>query len=107
MARCVIPFDLNKLDRQANGKTETVNDFEKGKLIKVAISTDIDDSHVDNICASSNNGTLLPYPGDCSRFIFCMRNQVLSLFCPEGYQFSPRYARCERPSIAECAGLSR
>ncbi|XP_036327532.1 uncharacterized protein LOC118740145 [Rhagoletis pomonella] len=107
MARCVIPFDLNKLDRQPNGKTETVNDFEKGKLTKVAISTDIDDSHVDNICASSNDGTLLPYAGDCTRFIFCMRGQVLSLFCPEGYHFSPRNAHCEWPSIAECAGLSR
>ncbi|XP_011177276.1 probable chitinase 10 [Zeugodacus cucurbitae] len=61
-----------------------------------------DSSKMDKICAMTTNGTLFPYPGDCSRFIFCMNNQVLTLICPEGHHFSLRYGRCEWPSIAKC-----
>lgn len=61
-----------------------------------------DSRKMDIICAKSPNGTLFPFPGDCSRFIFCMNHQVLTLICPEGHHFSLRYGLCEWSSVAKC-----
>ncbi|XP_053954468.1 probable chitinase 10 isoform X1 [Anastrepha ludens] len=104
MAQCVIPFD-NKQEMPAN-KRKVINYSKEASLDTGIIKADTDYSNVEDICATSSDGTVFPYPGDCGRFIFCVHHQVLTLICPEGYHFSRRNGRCEWPAVAECRTLS-
>ncbi|XP_067646175.1 probable chitinase 10 [Eurosta solidaginis] len=103
IAQCIKP--LKKLDQresQINTKTPD-NDIKAISFVNTFVSANTDSMNIDNICATSADGTIFSYPGDCRRFILCVNRHILTMFCPVGHHYSQQYERCEWPSIAKCA----
>ncbi|XP_055857132.1 peritrophin-1-like [Episyrphus balteatus] len=46
--------------------------------------------------------TLLPYQGDCTKFLKCSYGLAYTLSCPRNLHWSKTYNRCESPRIAQC-----
>lgn len=53
-------------------------------------------------CAGVEDGVLVPYPNDCTKFIQCYYQNPLILNCAEGQEFSPLLKRCMAAWYANC-----
>lgn len=53
-------------------------------------------------CAGVEEGVLVPYPNDCTKFLQCYSPNPLIFNCAEGQEFSPSLKRCMAPWYANC-----
>ncbi|EDS30448.1 conserved hypothetical protein [Culex quinquefasciatus] len=63
------------------------------------------DCPLDYRCPAFDNPwdpTLLPHPGDCTKFIKCENRRGCVRSCPEGLHWSVAHNRCEWPNVAGC-----
>ncbi|EDS30450.1 conserved hypothetical protein [Culex quinquefasciatus] len=63
------------------------------------------DCPLDYRCPAFDNPwdpTLLPHPGDCTKFIKCENRRGCVRSCPEGLHWSIAHNRCEWPNVAGC-----
>jgi len=54
------------------------------------------------ICADKAEGSLVPYPGNCSKYIACEDPIPVGYACPEGEEFNPIILTCTDPHLAGC-----
>ncbi|XP_033157404.1 chitin-binding domain protein cbd-1 [Drosophila mauritiana] len=54
------------------------------------------------ICADKPEGSLVPYPGNCSKYIACEDPIPVGYACPEGEEFNPTILTCTDPHMAGC-----
>ncbi|XP_023161469.2 mucin-2 [Drosophila hydei] len=54
------------------------------------------------ICGGKPNGTLVPYPNNCGKYIVCQEPIPVGYDCPEGLEFSPTQLECMDPELANC-----
>ncbi|XP_034484217.1 chondroitin proteoglycan-2 [Drosophila innubila] len=60
-----------------------------------------------DICAFETDGTRLPLPLDCKRFVLCLEREVAEIrSCPRGLHFNPKLGECDFQWRADCSGLS-
>ncbi|KAM8708430.1 hypothetical protein ACLKA7_015408 [Drosophila subpalustris] len=60
-----------------------------------------------DICAYETDGTRLPLPLDCKRFVLCLKQEVSAIrSCPRGLHFNPKLGECDFQWRADCSGLS-
>ncbi|EDV96450.1 GH15193 [Drosophila grimshawi] len=55
------------------------------------------------ICGGKPNGTLVPYPNNCGKYIVCLEPIPIGYDCAEGLEFSPTELECMDPDLANCA----
>lgn len=53
-------------------------------------------------CEGVDEGRLVPYPNDCTKFIQCENPTSIVYDCVEGQEFSARLERCMSPWVANC-----
>ncbi|KAL7732682.1 hypothetical protein ACLKA6_013601 [Drosophila palustris] len=56
------------------------------------------------ICGGKDEGTLVPYPNNCGKYIICKEPIPIGYDCPEGLEFSPTELECMDPDKANCNG---
>ncbi|EDV51495.2 mucin-2 [Drosophila erecta] len=56
----------------------------------------------DGICADKAEGSLVPYPGNCSKYIACDYPIPVGYACPAGEEFNPTILTCTDPQLAGC-----
>ncbi|EDW69719.1 uncharacterized protein Dvir_GJ13404, isoform A [Drosophila virilis] len=54
------------------------------------------------ICSGKPNGTLVPYPNNCGKYIVCQEPIPIGYDCPENLEFSPTELECMDPELANC-----
>ncbi|XP_034482932.1 mucin-5AC isoform X2 [Drosophila innubila] len=54
------------------------------------------------ICGGQVEGSLVPYPNVCSKYIKCVKPIPIGYDCPEGLEFSPTELKCMDPDLANC-----
>ncbi|XP_017860669.1 PREDICTED: mucin-5AC [Drosophila arizonae] len=54
------------------------------------------------ICGNKPNGSLVPYPNNCEKYIVCQEPIPIGYDCPEGLEFSPTELQCMDPELANC-----
>ncbi|EDW94231.1 mucin-5AC [Drosophila yakuba] len=57
----------------------------------------------DGICADKAEGAMVPYPGNCSKYIVCEDPIPVGYACPEGEEFNPTILTCTDPQLAGCS----
>ncbi|XP_055856201.1 multiple epidermal growth factor-like domains protein 6 [Episyrphus balteatus] len=53
-------------------------------------------------CKGIHDGTMIPYKGDCGKYIVCFLNCGCDRPCPDGLHFNPVKQTCDYPSKAGC-----
>ncbi|XP_016964808.1 mucin-5AC [Drosophila biarmipes] len=69
--------------------------------IPVTTTTTISPSP-DGSCADKAEGSKIPYPRNCSKYIVCEDPIPVGYACPEGEEFSPSVLTCMDPQLAGC-----
>ncbi|KAH8372296.1 hypothetical protein KR093_010970, partial [Drosophila rubida] len=60
-----------------------------------------------DICAYEEDGSRLPLPLDCKRFVLCLGREVAAIgSCPRGLHFNRQLGECDFQWRADCSGLS-
>ncbi|XP_064546156.1 mucin-2 [Drosophila montana] len=54
------------------------------------------------ICSGKPDGTLVPYPNNCGKYIVCQEPIPIGYDCPENLEFSPTELECMDPELANC-----
>ncbi|KAH8386150.1 hypothetical protein KR200_011184, partial [Drosophila serrata] len=54
-------------------------------------------------CDGVDDGALVPYPNDCSKYIQCSRPIAVAFDCGEGDEFSSALKKCVDASLANCS----
>ncbi|XP_067620317.1 probable chitinase 10 [Eurosta solidaginis] len=49
-----------------------------------------------------NGEERVPYPGDCSKYLFCLWNRLQGADCPPGLHFNEAIGSCDWPEAAKC-----
>ncbi|XP_030556134.1 probable chitinase 10 [Drosophila novamexicana] len=49
-----------------------------------------------------NGEERVPYPGDCSKYLFCLWNRLQAADCPPGLHYSEALGNCDWPLAAHC-----
>ncbi|XP_044249663.1 probable chitinase 10 isoform X2 [Drosophila takahashii] len=49
-----------------------------------------------------NGEERVPYPADCSKYLFCLWNRLQAADCPPGLHYSETIANCDWPAEAKC-----
>ncbi|KMY91489.1 probable chitinase 10 [Drosophila simulans] len=44
----------------------------------------------------------VPYPGNCSKYLFCLWNRLQANDCPPGLHYNERIGNCDWPAAAKC-----
>ncbi len=44
----------------------------------------------------------VPYPGNCSKYLFCLWNRLQASDCPPGLHYNERIGNCDWPAAAKC-----
>ncbi|XP_017134857.1 uncharacterized protein LOC108151010 [Drosophila miranda] len=57
----------------------------------------------DSFCAYQAEGSLVPYPGNCSKYIVCQDPIPVGYACADGEEFSPTDLACMEPRLACCS----
>ncbi|XP_017059382.1 uncharacterized protein LOC108100140 [Drosophila ficusphila] len=56
----------------------------------------------DGFCEGKGEGSLVPYPGNCSKYIVCRDPIPVGYACPENEEFSPTVLTCMDAELANC-----
>ncbi|XP_017071268.1 chitin-binding domain protein cbd-1 [Drosophila eugracilis] len=56
----------------------------------------------DSFCTDKIEGSMVPYPSNCSKYIVCQDPIPVGYACPEGEEFSPSVLTCMEPYLANC-----
>ncbi|XP_065720545.2 mucin-2 [Drosophila suzukii] len=56
----------------------------------------------DSFCTDKAEGSVVPYPRNCSKYIVCQYPIPVGYACPEGEQFNPTVLTCMDPQLAGC-----
>ncbi|XP_034656051.1 uncharacterized protein LOC117893520 [Drosophila subobscura] len=56
-----------------------------------------------SFCADQAEGSLVPYPGNCSKYIVCQEPIPVGYACTKGEEFSPTDLACMDPQLAGCS----
>ncbi|KAH8397072.1 hypothetical protein KR215_008323, partial [Drosophila sulfurigaster] len=60
-----------------------------------------------DICAFEDDGTRLPLPLDCKRYVLCSDREIAAIrSCPRGLHFNNKLGECDFQWRADCSGLS-
>ncbi|KAH8378762.1 hypothetical protein KR009_001228, partial [Drosophila setifemur] len=54
-------------------------------------------------CDDAEDGALVPYPNDCSKYIQCDRPIAVAFDCDEGDEFSVELGKCVDAALANCS----
>ncbi|KAM7358142.1 uncharacterized protein ACRADG_003199 [Cochliomyia hominivorax] len=54
-------------------------------------------------CYNKPNGTKIPYPNNCTKYIECQYPLNVGYDCPAGLEFSVHYDECVLPELADCS----
>ncbi|XP_030240858.1 probable chitinase 10 [Drosophila navojoa] len=49
-----------------------------------------------------NGEERVPYPGDCSKYLFCLWNRLQAADCPPGLHYNEALGNCDWPVAAQC-----
>ncbi|EDW63456.2 uncharacterized protein Dvir_GJ13003 [Drosophila virilis] len=49
-----------------------------------------------------NGEERVPYPGDCSKYLFCLWNRLQAADCPPGLHYNEALGNCDWPLAAQC-----
>ncbi|XP_017154888.1 probable chitinase 10 [Drosophila miranda] len=49
-----------------------------------------------------NGEERVPYPGDCSKYLFCLWNRLQAADCPPGLHYNEALRNCDWPAAAKC-----
>ncbi|KAH8364795.1 hypothetical protein KR084_011721, partial [Drosophila pseudotakahashii] len=55
-----------------------------------------------SLCADKSDGSMVPYPRNCSKYIVCQDPIPIGYACPEGQEFNPTVLTCMEPQLAGC-----
>ncbi|XP_056647355.1 chondroitin proteoglycan 1-like [Diorhabda sublineata] len=55
-----------------------------------------------SICYKNDDGSYLQHPSDCDKFIICAHGFPITMYCPEGLQFSLSKQQCVYPHDTDC-----
>ncbi|XP_016990249.2 mucin-5AC [Drosophila rhopaloa] len=56
----------------------------------------------DSFCADKVEGSVVPYPANCSKYIICQDPIPVGYACPDGEEFSPSDLTCMEAELAGC-----
>ncbi|KNC24175.1 hypothetical protein FF38_11146 [Lucilia cuprina] len=54
-------------------------------------------------CYNKPDGSKIPYPHNCTKYIICQEPLNVGYDCPEGLEFSAHYEECVLPELADCS----
>lgn len=55
-----------------------------------------------DFCEGKTDGSLVPYPNNCSKYIVCQEPIAVGYACPDDEEFSPTELRCMDAQLANC-----
>ncbi|EDV97900.1 GH17130 [Drosophila grimshawi] len=69
---------------------------------QVAATTESNQSTDDDFCEGKADGSLIPYPNNCTKYIVCQEPIAVAYVCPGNEQFSPTHLLCMDAQAANC-----
>ncbi|XP_065359263.1 chitin-binding domain protein cbd-1-like [Calliphora vicina] len=54
-------------------------------------------------CYNKPDGSKIPYPNNCTKYIECHYPLNVGYDCPQGLEFSAHYEECVEPNLADCS----
>ncbi|XP_057657128.1 chondroitin proteoglycan 1-like isoform X2 [Diorhabda carinulata] len=70
------------------------------RLVTLSCTTSSD--NLISICYKNDDGSYLQHPSDCDKFIICVHGFPITMYCPEGLQFSLSKQQCVYPHDTDC-----